>query len=220
MKYLEHTLETYVYETSLWNTCNVPLKHLKCMLATCIRIVVRPPPPFASGRHSRSRRRGRRASALGPMLSGKAGRRAEAAAWSSGAAGWSRRRSSAGWPPTAERATEQEQTRWASTRRAERSKSLVLFSFPYRTGATEEMDANTGIKNERAQIRGRRGVRTDMAFPQCSTWSLMLVLYILFLKNVFLNNLITNMYTKNKYLLMTTDYIFTINIFRDINVLR
>jgi hypothetical protein len=70
----------------------------------------------------------------------------------------------------------------------------------------EETDANTQIKNERTQIRSRRGVQTDVRLARSISamrivrGRLMLVLYILFLKNVFLNNLITNMYTKNKYL--------------------
>jgi hypothetical protein len=61
----------------------------------------------------------------------------------------------------------------------------------------EETDANTQIKNERTQIRSRRGVQTDVRLARSISamrivrGRLMLVLYILFLKNVFLNNLIT-----------------------------
>jgi hypothetical protein len=55
----------------------------------------------------------------------------------------------------------------------------------------EETDANTQIKNERTQIRSRRGVQTDVRLARSISamrivrGRLMLVLYILFLKKCF-----------------------------------
>jgi hypothetical protein len=55
------------------------------------------------------------------------------------------------------RPTEQEQAGSPSTCGAERSRSLVSFSFPYPTSVTEETDADTVIKNEWVQIKGLLG---------------------------------------------------------------
>jgi hypothetical protein len=94
--------------------------------------------------------------AVVPASSGEADRRAEAVGWGSGAGegtargtidgGVGRRAGATGWP------TEQEQAGSPSTRGAARNRSLVPFSFPYPTIATEETDTDMIIK----KMSGRR----------------------------------------------------------------
>jgi hypothetical protein len=137
MKHLQHTSKTFEMYA-----CNMH------------RIAVRPPPPFALRRRSRSRRRGQRASTLGPdaspyvaasvasggahavRRSGPQSRSSSIKQWGNAVeqekkqrgvtadGGAGRRAGAAGRP------TEQEQTGWALTRGAKRSKSIVFFSFP------------------------------------------------------------------------------------------
>jgi hypothetical protein len=173
-KLLEHIFDTSrsTFATSLWNTCSIPLKHLKRTLATCIvsrcgllHCLHQGVAAIAGGE------------ARGLPLQGPTLLLAQRPQWLAGGQGSSRHAWARRCPcRQAKRAAKQKSEGWCggagkeqrgvtvddragrregaagrpagspSTCRAERSRPLVLFSFPYSTGVTKETNTNTIIK--------------------------------------------------------------------------